>query len=99
MTSKEIGMELNQLRNFLGISFGVVAILLITSMTIGAIILPKEHISHDMNPFSQIKFWVMEEPTTRINNIAYWGVIICFIITISSPFINQRLIKKKENPF
>ena len=38
MTSKEIGMELNQLRNFLGISFGVVAILLITSMTIKALV-------------------------------------------------------------
>jgi archaellum biogenesis protein FlaJ (TadC family) len=74
-------MTLEQLSRFLNISVLVVFIILVSILTITAIILPDDNISHKLNPFSQLKFWLMED-TFHIQVFINIAVLVLVFITV-----------------
>ena len=69
--------------------------LLIVSMLLGSVFLPKENLSHQMNPFSITKYWLLED-TSRIELVVKYGVGVLLLFVITTPFVNMYLKSRKK---
>ena len=92
---KRINEEMNEFE----IAFKWMAIiipsLLVGSLLFGALFLPKEHISHDMNTFSILKFLLIEDES-RFEPIIINSVAILLSVSIILSFVGAYRKNKLE---
>ncbi|HEC66668.1 MAG TPA: hypothetical protein ENI23_15435 [bacterium] len=81
--------------SFVGIMLLVVLSITILSFLFGALLLPIDNPSHEMNPFSWLRLWFLGDEERIFNSIKFC-VFIVVIFTLITPFMNHYFFNKKK---